>query len=114
MGFLQKLRQQNNLRHARFGTAHWNPMEWGCAIGGECGELLNKLKKYERQTTCDPLREDLIVEISDEMADVIIYMDILAGQLGISLERAIQRKFNKTSDKHGFPEKLSRGQGGAI
>ena len=109
MGLLAELRSVNVVRCARFGHGFWSEMQWGCAIGGECGELLNLLKKYERQMTNDPGHDALKKEISDEIADVIIYLDLLANQLGISLERAIQRKFNKTSEKHGFPEMLHRG-----
>lgn len=112
MGFLQILREHNNARLGRFGHGAWNAMEWGCAIGGECGELLNLLKKYVRQMPSDLSQDDLRSEISDEMADVIIYIDLLAGSLGIDLERAIQRKFNATSRKHGFPEMLPRGVDG--
>lgn len=112
MGFLQVLRKLNDRRCVRFGHGYWSPMQWGCAIGGECGELLNVLKKYERQLPSDPSKDELKKEISDEMADVIIYIDLLAAQLGIDLERAIQRKFNKISEKHGYPEMLPRGVDG--
>lgn len=112
MGFLQVLRDQNTLRCVRFGHSYWSEMKWGCAIAGEAGELCNKLKKYERQMPGDPSRMELFKGISDEMADVIIYIDLLADSLGISLERAIQRKFNATSEKHGYPERLPRGVDG--
>lgn len=41
--------------------------------------------------------------LADELADVVIYLDILAAQLGIDLGEAVMKKWNKTSEKVGVP-----------
>ena len=39
--------------------------------------------------------------IADEIADVVIYADLLAARLGVNLEAAVQRKFNEVSQRVG-------------
>lgn len=106
----QELRQANTDRVNEFGhgnlTDGWNVAEWGCALAGETGELCNVLKKIIRQTDIDPCIDDLTVMADEEIADVAIYLDLLAAKLGINLADAIRRKFNATSEKHGFPQRL--------
>lgn len=79
-------------------------------LGGEAGECLNKVKKYLRNVegmvggvNLDTTRE----EVADELGDVVICADLLAEKLGINLGEAVMRKFNKTSDKHGFTTKFA-------
>jgi NTP pyrophosphatase (non-canonical NTP hydrolase) len=38
----------------------------------------------------------------DELGDVVICCSLLANRLGINLGDVVARKFNKTSNKHGF------------
>ena len=59
----------------------WNPAEWSNAMAGEAGETCNKTKKLLRG-------EDIPLEdIAEEIADTIIYADLLATRLGVSLGR---------------------------
>src|SRR5262245_29303195 len=76
--FLSRLRNQNLSRVDKFGhtLGGWSPMQWGCAIAGEVGELCNVLKKYERQLPSDPSPDELTGMIGEEAADVIIYTDL--------------------------------------
>ena len=61
-------------------------------MSGECGELLNKLKKIKRGDF--PLdRED----IAEEVADVITYAFLLLSELGVDPEKAIMDKFEKVN-----------------
>jgi NTP pyrophosphatase (non-canonical NTP hydrolase) len=110
------LRRLNVARAERWhagddGMAGWSPAEWGNALAGETGELCNVLKKILRadhglnQTNPVP-RETLMSQASDEIADVLIYLDLVAARLGLSMEECLIRKFNTTSEKMGFPEKL--------
>jgi NTP pyrophosphatase (non-canonical NTP hydrolase) len=91
----------------------WSPTDWGCAVGGEAGELLNKVKKLRRLE--DGLdkpynvgvdRNLLMLAISKEAADTVIYTDLLMTRLGMSLGFAILTKFNETSDQYSFPAKF--------
>ena len=47
--------------------------------------------------------------LADELADVVIYLDILAAQLGIDLGDAVMKKWNKTSEKVGAPLYIDAG-----
>jgi len=80
-------------------------------LGGETGELQNKIKKFARLIFCMPGSGNLTYEehkrgIEDELADVVICADLLAIQFGIDLGEVVARKFNETSDKHGFESKI--------
>jgi len=88
----------------------WSPTDWACAMAGEAGETCNKVKKLKRIT--DNLKDyqnkpnmleldiqALKYQISKELADTIIYADLLAARLGIDLGLAVKDKFNQTSDE---------------
>ena len=103
--FLHRLRVVSHWRSAKtYGMklSDWTPMQWGCALGGEVGELQNVVKKIER----DGETPELILQAHDEAADVAIYLDLLCNRMGINLEEAIARKFNQDSQKRGFPISL--------
>jgi NTP pyrophosphatase (non-canonical NTP hydrolase) len=75
----------------------WSPTDWACAVAGECGEVCNEIKKLRRG-------KDVPMDvIGDELADTIIYADLLAARLGIDLSEAIVRKFNAVSKKRNLP-----------
>lgn len=69
----------------------WSPLEWAGAMAGEAGEAANLCKKVRRLEEVDPAK------IGEEIADTIIYADLLAARLGINLEDAVRRKFNAVS-----------------
>ena len=71
----------------------WSPTDWATAMGGECGECLNFIKKMRRGEDID------LKDIAFELADIIIYADLLAARLDIDLNSAIVKKFNITSKK---------------
>jgi NTP pyrophosphatase (non-canonical NTP hydrolase) len=75
-------------------------------MGGETGELLNKVKKYLRYTYGMPGGDPSMEPIADELGDVVICASLLANKLDLDLADCVARKFNKTSDKHGFTVKL--------
>lgn len=110
------LRAANLSRCARWhprGLKEWSLSDWFTATMGELGEAANVAKKLNRER--DGIagntvsEEELRADLSDEIADVAIYLDILAASEGIDLAKAIARKFNKTSEKVGFPERLPVG-----
>ncbi len=107
------LRAANLSRCARWhprGLNEWSLSDWFTATMGELGEAANIAKKLNRER--DGIAgntvsaEDLHAELADEIADVAIYLDILAASEGIDLATAIASKFNRTSEKVGFPERL--------
>lgn len=92
-------------RNSRGGPAHskpdgsdWSPAQWLQAVIGELGEYANLRKKQERGDI-DALQAYPL--LADELADVVIYLDILAFQLGIDLSDAIISKWNRTSERVG-------------
>lgn len=65
---------------------------WGCALAGETGELCNILKKIERDNESD-------AGVAHELADIFIYIEIIAREFGITLEDAILDKLNILRDR---------------
>lgn len=81
----------------------WTPAEWAVALAGEVGEACNAVKKLRRledgtNTPKDPqTEEEAIRAIGEELADIIIYADLLAARLGLDLAREVIAKFNHVS-----------------
>jgi NTP pyrophosphatase (non-canonical NTP hydrolase) len=89
----------------------WSGADWSNAMCGEAGEAANavkKLRRYETHTAPQntPPREELALMLAAELADVILYVDLLAAHYGIDLAAAIAAKFNVVSIRQGFPERL--------
>ncbi len=78
----------------------WGPADWLEALVGELGEYANLRKKVNRG---DFTLEEALPAISDELADVMIYLDLLALDLGIDLGKAVMAKFNKKSAQLNLP-----------
>src|SRR5215831_12881376 len=115
------LRRANLSRCNRWhkdGIDSWSESDWAVALGGEVGELLNKIKKLNRLRDELPNRDNsapwkdnrdrdtIVAECAEEIADIQLYLDLLAQRLGIDLESAVIQKFNKVSQNNGFPERL--------
>jgi NTP pyrophosphatase (non-canonical NTP hydrolase) len=78
----------------------WSPAQWLQALVGELGEYANVRKKVERG---DMTLAEALPMIRRELADVVIYLDILASQMDINLGEAVMEKWNETSEKVGAP-----------
>lgn len=108
------LRKVNATRCGRWHppkSTPWTAADWSNAMCGEAGEAANKVKKYRRWETGtkrqgDPPPAKILAAIAEEIADTVIYADLLALFLKIDLAAAIKKKFNRTSKKMGFPERL--------
>lgn len=84
----------------KHGIDAWSVTDWGCAMAGEAGELCNLLKKMRRG-------EDIPLKaVADEIADVVIYLDLLCAKLDINLPRAIADKFNEVSKRVGYEPEI--------
>lgn len=90
----------------------WNIAEWTNAMQGEAGEAGNIAKKI-RRLDCNRVgrkseedRDELIERLAEEVADTVIYADLVLAKIGVDLWSAIVKKFNKTSEEYGFPERL--------
>lgn len=74
----------------------------GNELGGECGEAQNVIKKLDRELLGIKGSRDTVEHLAEELADVIICVDLIAASMGIDLAKAVADKFNATSDKNGF------------
>lgn len=81
----------------------WSPTDWACAFGGETGEALNLVKKLRRlgdrgligsNATAVVLKQ----EIGREVADAVIYADLLLARLGLELSRFVVQTFDRKSN----------------
>ncbi len=73
----------------------WSANDWLGCVTGELGELAHLIKEGRRGNL---VSDELLAE---ELADVTIYLDLLAARLRIDLGKAVIRKFNRTSLKVG-------------
>lgn len=84
--------------HSEPDGSDWTLNDWYTATSGELGELGNLLKKVRRgDTTLAEAQE----AIGKEIADVVIYLDILAMQCGVKLDIVTINKFNEVSKRVG-------------
>jgi NTP pyrophosphatase (non-canonical NTP hydrolase) len=110
----EELRRQNVSRcEAVFHPlGSWTPTDWACAMAGETGEACNAVKKLRRHadgtnSAKDPSTEaECVASIAVELADTVIYADLLAARLGIDLGEAVREKFNCVSVLRGAAERL--------
>lgn len=110
------LRQISETNRARSQRWHkdcepWGGADWSNAMCGEAGEAANVVKKLRRLETSKRSSGEyelqmLLAALGDELADTILYLDLLADHYGIDLPAAICRKFNRVSERQGFPERL--------
>ena len=89
----------------------WTGADWSNAMCGEAGEAANVVKKLRRidaklQGAVDPERDVLVGMLADELGDVFAYLDLLGAFYGIDLGEAAARKFNRISEREGFPERI--------
>jgi len=81
---------------------NWDASDWVMATVGELGELANVLKKVLRGDF-DPKSPEVRKMIADELADVAVYLDLLAFNVDVDLGEAVMSKWNETSRKLGIP-----------
>lgn len=89
--------------HSQPDGFDWTRADWFEALTGELGEYGNFSKKYRRG---DIGYVDFIINARKELADVQIYLDLLAHRLGIDLGDAVIEKFNEVSKRIGCDVKL--------
>lgn len=96
----------------RFGNIErdkeWNPNKLlslsfrGNETAGELGEACNILKKLEREKLGLVGSRSTPEALAEELADVMICIDLIAMEFNIDMEEAIQKKFNKTSSERNL------------
>lgn len=85
----------------------WSLSDWITAVTGELGEAANVVKKLNRVRDAIPGNtqpaHELWEALQRELADVFIYLDLLAQSQGFDLETLVRDKFNETSRKLNCP-----------
>lgn len=110
------MRYDNGLDRLRQANIHrqklWDPDNVidfayrGNELAGEVGEACNVIKKLERARHCRPGSTDTVEHLAEELADVVICVDLIANAVGIDLWDAVRSKFNATSKKVGFSTRI--------
>lgn len=113
-----QVRAANTIREREmekeFWHSHtWSVAEWTNALAGEAGEACNIAKKIIRMypAYCFPLTTeqkstDLHEALAKELADVVLYADLIANKLGIDLGATVVAKFNEVSERIGSTVRL--------
>lgn len=102
-GIKERIRQ---FRDERDWMQFHNPKNLAISISLEASELLEHFQ-WRTFEESDSHARSAKEEISDEIADVAVYLIELADILGIDLEQAILTKLDKNAQK--YPAELARG-----
>jgi len=100
------------------GLEDWTIAQWAVATCGELGEACNAIKKLHRvdddianisdEGRLLATRAEALAKIGEELADTFIYLNLLALRCGVDLADEVVKKFNATSERYNFPERLVR------
>lgn len=96
--------RKGELAHSKPDGSDWPLDAWTNALSGEAGEAANIAKKVRRG---DLSLEEARPMLAKELADVLIYADLTALQLGIGLDELLMEKFNETSRTIGSSVRLT-------
>ena len=88
----------------------WTTAEWFTAVMGELGEAANVAKKLLRVRDGLPgnteTPDELRVKLVRELADTLIYLDLLTQSLGFTLSDIVPAVFDAKSAKIGYSKRL--------
>ena len=105
----ERLRELNTRRVALCGRA----LELAGAMSGEPGEAADFAEKIGRLAdrcnvnTGGADRSAMVKHLGKELADIVIFADLLAASEGINLGQAVAEKFDEVSARVNFPERFS-------
>lgn len=86
----------------------WSPSDWMTAVIGEVGKAANIVKKMNRirdgipGNNFDEGYEELRSKLAEELADIVVCLDLMTQAMGFDLDTIRDTKFNKTSNKIGY------------
>lgn len=88
----------------------WDTSDWFLAMTGELGEAANIAKKLNRIRNGingnKETEQELRKKLKSELADIFIYLDLLAQHERIDLEEAIRETWNAKSEQIGYSETI--------
>jgi len=89
------------------------PSDLGCAVASEAGQLCEQLGRLRRhlQVTCpsryrSTVAAEITRQLGREIADLVLYADLLAARLDLPLEHLLAARFNEVSEELGSSVKL--------
>ncbi|MCD6141852.1 MAG: nucleotide pyrophosphohydrolase [Thermoplasmata archaeon] len=90
----------NFVRERDWGKFH-NPKDVAISISIEAAELLENFQ-WRNDKEVDKMleREDYLNRITEEMADVMIYLIVLSNKLGVNLIDIALKKIKKNEEKY--------------
>lgn len=101
------LREANIARNKEWAKGQTMSLSFrGNELAGEVGEACNILKKLERERMGIAGSRASMSDLVEELADVIICVDLIGMSLGLDLVEAVRNKFNKTSEKVGLETRM--------
>lgn len=91
--------------HSTPDGSDWCLAQWCNAVTGEVGEAANIIKKIERG---DMTLEAARPALARELADIQIYLDLLAFRAGVDLAEATAAKWDEVSARVGLPLRIEQ------
>lgn len=102
-----KLRTANAARSEEWTRGEVVPLTFrGNELAGEVGEACNIIKKLERERLGYRGSRTTAEALAEELADIVICVDLIAMDMGIALGAAVRDKFNATSAKYGLGTRI--------
>lgn len=103
------LREANIARHKEWCQEVKLSLSYrGNELAGEVGEACNILKKLDRELLGLVGSKSNLNALAEELADVLICVDLIAMDLNIDMDSAVRSKFNKTSLERGLKVLMSK------
>lgn len=90
------IKEINKFRDDRDWRPFHNAKDLAVSVSLEASELL---ENFQWKTSEEAIQDDLD-NIQDEIADVMIYLLMLADDLGLSVEEIIMNKIRKNGEKY--------------
>lgn len=105
---MRELREANSARHQELDPdGRITAVYMGNELAGEVGEACNVIKKLERERLGIRGSRDGVGHLAEELADIIICVDLIGMFYGIDLDEAVINKFNATSEKIGLKTRMA-------
>ncbi|RLF84021.1 nucleotide pyrophosphohydrolase, partial [Thermococci archaeon] len=105
MSFKEIEEKAVKFRDERLWKKYHTPKNLAISLAIELGELLEHFQWETNEEILEKLNNTEIKEkIKDEMADIIIYLALLAHELGIDLDKAVGEKLKKNEEKYPAKE----------
>lgn len=103
----EALRRANETRQREWDKENGITAEYrGNELAGEVGEACNVIKKLARERLGIRGSRATVEQLAEELADVVICVDLVAMCFGIDLGAAVVAKFNATSEKYGLATRM--------